>query len=270
MLVKQLRTDTNAPMIECKAALIEANGDLIQAKEILYAKFGNKASKISSRITTQGIITIYIIDNIYALLEINCETDFVAKNQTFVNFANTIVKLIAEKNPLNLVELAMLQLEDKITVEEKRIELIGLIRENISIRRFKRVQIQTTSSKLAFYLHETRIGVVVEFESTDEQIGKDIAMHIAAMQPIALSSNQIPMHLIEKERSIALLRATQSGKSPDIIKKIVDSAIQKYLKDVSLYNQDYVKDSKKSVQQILKATNTIIKSFDLFIVGENL
>lgn len=266
-LVKQLRTDTNAPMMECKKALIEADGDLVQAKEMLYAKLDSKILKISSRMVTEGVVAIYIVDDVYALVEINCETDFVAHNKEFIHLANQVVKLIAEKNPQNLTELAILQLEDNLTVEAKRMKLIGCIRENILIRRFKRVQ---TPYKLASYLHGTRIGVVVEFEGVDERIGKDIAMHIAAMQPVALFQNQVPISLIEKERSRALLRAKKSEKTPDIIKKIVNGSVQKYLKEVSLYNQLYVKDHKQSVEQILKITNTIIKSFNLFVVGQEI
>ncbi|MCW5298641.1 elongation factor Ts [Herbaspirillum lusitanum] len=265
-LVGELRAKTDAPMMECKKALTEAEGDMVRAEEILRVKLGSKASKASSRITSEGVVATYIAGGIGALVEINCETDFVTKNDEFIALANAVAKVIAEKNPADLVALAALPLGDK-TVEETRTELIGRIGENMSIRRFQRFE---TTGKLVSYLHGTRIGVVVEFDGADEQVGKDVAMHIAAMKPVALSSDQVPADLIEKERSVASLKAAESGKPADIVAKMVDGSVQKYLKEVSLFNQSFVKNDKQTVEQMLKAANTSVKSFSMFVVGEGI
>jgi len=265
-LVGELRAKTDAPMMECKKALTEAEGDMVRAEEILRVKLGSKASKASSRITSEGVVATYIAGGVGALVEINCETDFVTKNDEFIGLANAVAKLIAEKNPADLAALAALPLGDK-TVEETRAELIGRIGENMSIRRFQRFE---TAGKLVSYLHGTRIGVVVEFDGADEQVGKDVAMHIAAMKPVALSSDQVPADLIEKERSVASLKAAESGKPADIVAKMVDGSVQKYLKEVSLFNQSFVKNDKQTVEQMLKAANTSVKSFSMFVVGEGI
>ncbi|AKZ63241.1 elongation factor Ts [Herbaspirillum hiltneri N3] len=265
-LVGELRAKTDAPMMECKKALTEAEGDMVRAEEILRVKLGSKASKASSRITSEGVVATYIAGGVGALVEINCETDFVTKNDEFIALANAVAKVIAEKNPADLAALAALPLGDK-TVEETRTELIGRIGENMSIRRFQRFE---TTGKLVSYLHGTRIGVVVEFDGADEQVGKDVAMHIAAMKPVALSSDQVPADLIEKERSVASLKAAESGKPADIVAKMVDGSVQKYLKEVSLFNQSFVKNDKQTVEQMLKAANTSVKSFSMFVVGEGI
>ncbi|MFJ9449422.1 MULTISPECIES: translation elongation factor Ts [unclassified Herbaspirillum] len=265
-LVGELRAKTDAPMMECKKALTEAEGDMVRAEEILRVKLGSKASKASSRITSEGVVATYIAGGIGSLVEINCETDFVTKNDEFIALANAVAKVIAEKNPADLAALAALPLGDK-TVEETRTELIGRIGENMSIRRFQRFE---TTGKLVSYLHGTRIGVVVEFDGADEQVGKDVAMHIAAMKPVALSSDQVPADLIEKERSVASLKAAESGKPADIVAKMVDGSVQKYLKEVSLFNQSFVKNDKQTVEQMLKAANTSVKSFSMFVVGEGI
>jgi elongation factor Ts len=265
-LVGELRAKTDAPMMECKKALTEAEGDMVRAEEILRVKLGSKASKASSRITSEGVVATYIAGGVGSLVEINCETDFVTKNDEFIALANAVAKVIAEKNPADLAALAALPLGDK-TVEETRTELIGRIGENMSIRRFQRFE---TTGKLVSYLHGTRIGVVVEFDGADEQVGKDVAMHIAAMKPVALSSDQVPADLIEKERSVASLKAAESGKPADIVAKMVDGSVQKYLKEVSLFNQSFVKNDKQTVEQMLKAANTSVKSFSMFVVGEGI
>lgn len=265
-LVGELRAKTDAPMMECKKALTEAEGDMVRAEEILRVKLGSKASKASSRVTAEGVVATYIVGGIGALVEINCETDFVTKNDEFIGLANEIAKLVAEKNPADLAALAALPLDGK-TVEEKRTELVGRIGENMSIRRFQRFE---TAGKLVSYLHGTRIGVVVDFDGADEQVGKDVAMHIAAMKPVALSSDQVPADLIEKERSVATLKAAESGKPADIVAKMVDGSVQKFLKEVSLFNQSFVKNDKQTVEQMLKAANTSIKSFTMFVVGEGI
>ena len=265
-MVGELRAKTDAPMMECKKALTEAEGDMERAEEILRVKLGSKASKAASRVTAEGVVASYIAGGVGGLVEINCETDFVSKNDDFLKFTSDIAKLVTEHSPADVAALSALGLYGK-TVEEVRTELIGRIGENLSIRRFKRFQ---TSGKLTSYLHGTRIGVMVEFEGSDEQVGKDVAMHIAAMKPVALSSDQVPSELIEKERSVAKLKAEESGKPADIAAKMVEGSVQKYLKEVSLFDQTFVKNDKQTVQQMLKATNTSVKSFVMFIVGEGI
>jgi elongation factor Ts len=265
-MVGELRAKTDAPMMECKKALTEADGDMARAEELLRVKLGSKASKAASRITAEGVIAAYISGGTGALVEVNCETDFVTKNDDFINLANSIAKLVAEKKPADVAALSALPLDGK-TVEELRAALVGKIGENMSIRRFKRYQ---TGAKLTSYLHGTRIGVMVEFEGPDEQVGKDVAMHIAAMKPVALSGNEVPADLIEKERSIATQKAAESGKPADIVAKMVEGSVQKYLKEVSLFNQPFVKNDKQTVEQMLKAANTSVKSFTMYVVGEGI
>jgi elongation factor Ts len=265
-MVGELRAKTDAPMMECKKALTEAGGDMEKAEEILRVKLGSKASKAASRITAEGVVAAYIAGSKGALIEINCETDFVTKNDDFLTLAHNCAKLVAENNPADVAALGALPLDGK-TVEEVRSALVGKIGENMSIRRFKRFE---TCSKLVSYLHGTRIGVMVEFEGADDQVGKDVAMHIAAMKPVALSSDQVPADLIEKERSVASLKAAESGKPADIVTKMVEGSVQKYLKEVSLLNQTFVKNDKQTIEQMLKATNTTVKSFVMYIVGEGI
>jgi elongation factor Ts len=265
-MVGELRAKTDAPMMECKKALTEADGDMARAEEILRVKLGSKASKAASRIAAEGVVVTYISGGVGALVEVNCETDFVTKNDDFIGLANAIARLIAEKNPADVAALSALPMDGK-TVEEVRAALVGKIGENMSIRRFKRYD---TNAKLTSYLHGTRIGVVVEYEGADEQVGKDVAMHAAAMKPVALSSNDVPAELIEKERSIASQKAAESGKPADIVAKMVDGSVQKYLKEVSLFNQPFVKNDKQTVEQMLKAANTTVKSFTMYVVGEGI
>lgn len=275
-MVGELRGKTDAPMMECKKALTEAEGDMGRAEEILRVKLGGKASKASSRITAEGVVVAYIAGGVGALLEINSETDFVAKNDDFLALANNAARLVAENNPADVAALLALPL-DGTTLDGVRAALIGKIGENMSIRRFQRFE---TTAKLASYLHNARIGVMVEFDGPDEQIGKDIAMHIAAMKPVSLSSDQVPAELIEKERSVAALKAQEdadlaaaAGKpaqSPEILAKRLEGSVQKYLKEVSLLNQPFVKNDKQSVEQTLKAANTTIKAFTMYVVGEGI
>ncbi len=265
-MVGELRAKTDAPMMECKKALTEAEGDMARAEEILRVKLGSKASKAASRITAEGVVAAHIAGGLGALVEVNCETDFVSKNDDFLKFSAAIAKLVAEKNPADVAALSALPLDGK-TVDEIRAELIGRIGENMSIRRFQRFK---TSARLVSYLHGTRIGVMVEFDGADEQVGKDVAMHIAAMKPVALSSDQVPADLIEKERSVAQLKAAESGKPADIAAKMVEGSVQKYLKEVSLFNQAFVKNDKQTVEQMLKAANTTVKAFTMYVVGEGI
>ena len=265
-MVGELRAKTDAPMMECKKALTEADGDMAKAEETLRVKLGNKASKAASRITAEGVVTAHIAGGIGALVEVNCETDFVSKNDDFLNFTKHMAQLVADKNPSDVAALSALPMDGK-TVEEVRSALIGKIGENMSIRRFQRFE---TTAKLASYLHGTRIGVMVEYDGGEEQVGKDVAMHIAAMKPVALSSTQVPAELIEKERSVATLKAQESGKPADIAAKMVEGSVQKYLKEVSLLDQAFVKNDKQTVEQMLKSANATVKAFTMFIVGEGI
>ena len=265
-MVGELRAKTDAPMMECKKALTEADGDMAKAEEILRVKLGNKASKAASRVTAEGVVTAHIAGGIGALVEVNCETDFVSKNDDFLNFTKHMAQLVADKNPSDVAALSALPMDGK-TVEEVRSALIGKIGENMSIRRFQRFE---TSAKLASYLHGTRIGVMVEYDGGEEQVGKDVAMHIAAMKPVALSSTQVPAELIEKERSVATLKAQESGKPADIAAKMVEGSVQKYLKEVSLLVQAFVKNDKQTVEQMLKSAISTVKAFTMFIVGEGI
>ena len=264
-MVGELRAKTDAPMMECKKALTEAEGDLVRAEEILRVKLGSKASKAASRVTAEGVIASFIDGNSGVLIEINCETDFVSKNDDFLAFANACVKLIAEHNPADVTALLALPMNGS-TVDEVRSALIGKIGENIMPRRFKRF---AGSNQLVSYLHGTRIGVMVEFEG-DETAAKDVAMHIAAMKPIALSMADVPAESIAVERSVAVQKAAESGKPPEIVEKMVEGSIQKYLKEVSLLNQTFVKNDKQTVEQMLKAANSTIKGFTMFVVGEGI
>ena len=264
-MVAELRAKTDAPMMECKKALTEAEGHMDRAEEILRVKLGSKASKAASRVTAEGIVTAYINGTTGALIELNCETDFVAKNDDFLAFGKALAELIAAQNPADVTALSALTL-DGDTIEARRSKLIGKIGENMTIRRFKRF---AGDHKLVSYLHGTRIGVMVEFTG-DEVAAKDVAMHIAAMKPVALSSSQVPADLIEKERSIASQKAAESGKPAEIIAKMVEGSVQKYLKEVSLFDQVFVKNDKQTVEQMLKGANTTVHGFTMYVVGEGI
>ncbi|MCU0941369.1 MAG: translation elongation factor Ts [Hydrogenophaga sp.] len=268
-MVAELRAKTDAPMMECKKALTEAEGDLAKAEELLRVKLGTKAGKAASRVTAEGVVAASIQGNTGALIEVNCETDFVTKNDSFLALANAAASLVAQHNPADVAALgALAYSQDGFgpTLEDVRKGLIGKIGENMSFRRFKRY---SGSAKLASYLHGTRIGVVVEFDG-DESAAKDVAMHVAAMKPVALTSGDVPAELIERERSVATAKAAESGKPADIAAKMIEGSVQKYLKEVSLFNQPFVKNDKQTVEQMLKAANTSVKSFTLFVVGEGI
>src|SRR5574343_729165 len=267
-MVAELRAKTDAPMMECKKALTEAEGDLAKAEEILRVKRGSKAGKAAARITAEGVVAAAVDAGVGALIEVNCETDFVTKNDSFLALANAAAALIAKHNPADIEALgALAYSQDGFgpTLEEVRKGLIGKIGENMSFRRFKRV----TGGKTASYLHGTRIGVLVEFDG-EEQAAKDVAMHVAAMKPVALTSADVPAELIEKERAVATAKAAESGKPADIAAKMIEGSVQKYLKEVSLFNQPFVKNDKQTVEQMLKAANTTVKAFTLYVVGEGI
>lgn len=278
-MVGELRGKTDAPMMECKKALTEAGGDMAKAEELLRVKLGSKAGKAASRVTAEGVVTSCIDGDVGALLEVNCETDFVTKNDSFLALATAAAELIAKHNPADVEALgALAYSQDGFgpTLEDVRKGLIGKIGENMSFRRFKRF---ASGAKLASYLHGTRIGVVVEFEG-DVTAAKDVAMHVAAMKPVALTSADVPAELIEKERSVAAGKAEEdrkvaeaAGKAvqpADIVAKRIEGGVQKYLKEVSLFNQSFVKNDKQTVEQMLKAAGTTVKSFTLYVVGEGI
>ncbi len=268
-MVAELRAKTDAPMMECKKALTEADGNMEKAEEILRVKLGNKAGKAAARVTAEGVVSSFIDGTVGALLETNCETDFVTKNDSFLAMAKAAAELIAKHNPADVAALGALPYsQDSFgpTLEDVRKGLIGKIGENMSFRRFKRF---AGASKLAAYLHGTRIGVVVEFDG-EEAAAKDVAMHVAAMKPVALTSADVPAELIEKERSVATAKAAESGKPADIAAKMIEGSVQKYLKEVSLFNQPFVKNDKQTVEQMLKAAGTNVKGFTLYVVGEGI
>ena len=278
-MVAELRAKTDAPMMECKKALTEAEGDAVRAEEILRVKLGNKASKAASRIAAEGVVAASVSGTTGALIEVNCETDFVTKNDSFLAFARNLAALVAQHNPADLAAVAALPLaQDGFgpTVEDVRKGLIGKIGENMSIRRFKRY---SGGGQLASYLHGTRIGVVVEFTG-DEVAAKDVAMHVAAMKPKALSTAGVPAELIEAERRVAAEKASEdaaaavaAGKqaqSPEIVAKRVEGSVQKFLKEVSLLNQTFVKNDKQTVEQMLKDKATQVAAFTLYVVGEGI
>ena len=268
-MVAELRAKTDAPMMECKKALTEAEGDMAKAEELLRVKLGTKAGKAASRVTAEGVVTSFVNGTTGAMIEVNCETDFVTKNDSFLALANAAAKLVAEHNPADIAALGGLPYSQDgfgPTLEEVRKGLIGKIGENMSFRRFKRA---AGGAKLANYLHGTRIGVLVEYEG-DETAAKDVAMHVAAMKPVSLTSAEVPAELIEKERSVAAAKAAESGKPADIVTKMVEGSVQKYLKEVSLFNQSFVKNDKQTVEQMLKAAGTTVKAFTLYVVGEGI
>ncbi len=267
-MVAELRAKTDAPMMECKKALTEADGDMAKAEEVLRVKLGTKAGKAASRVTAEGVVAVASAGGVGALIEVNCETDFVTKNDSFLALAQAAAKLVVEHNPADVAALGALPYSQDgfgPTLEEVRKGLIGKIGENMSFRRFKRF----SGAKLASYLHGTRIGVIVEYEG-EETAAKDVAMHVAAMKPVALTSADVPAELIERERSVATAKAAESGKPADIAAKMIEGSVQKYLKEVSLFNQPFVKNDKQTVEQMLKAANTSVKGFTLYVVGEGI
>jgi elongation factor Ts len=268
-MVAELRAKTDAPMMECKKALTEAEGDMARAEEILRVKLGNKAGKAAARITAEGVIAASVNGATGALVEINCETDFVSKNEAFLAFTKSVAELVATQNPADVAALSALPLaQDGFgpTVEDVRRGLIGKIGENMSIRRFKRY---AGGGSLAHYLHGTRIGVMVEFDG-DGVAAKDTAMHIAAMKPKSLATADVPAELVATERRVAEQKAAESGKPAEIVAKMVEGSVQKYLKEVSLLNQPFVKNDKQTVEQMLKEKKTTVRGFTLYVVGEGI
>jgi len=280
-MVAELRGKTDAPMMECKKALTEAAGDMVKAEELLRVKLGTKAGKAASRVTAEGVVASSINGAVGSLLEVNCETDFVTKNDSFLALANAAAALIAEHNPADVAalgELAYSQDGFGPTLEDVRKGLIGKIGENMTFRRFKRFD---AGAQLVSYLHGTRIGVVVEFDG-DAVAAKDVAMHVAAMKPVSLTSADVPAELIERERAVATAKAEEDKKvaeaagkpvqSDEIVAKRIEGGVNKYLKEVSLLDQVFVKaaDGKQTVAAYLKSTGTAAKGFTLYVVGEGI
>jgi elongation factor Ts len=270
-MVKELREKTDAPMMECKKALTEAGGDMDKAEEILRVKLGNKATKAASRVAAEGVVAINISADgkLGSILEINSETDFVAKNDDFLKLAADCAGLVAAKSPADVAALSALPLGDG-TVESTRTALVGKIGENMSLRRFARVE---AKGKLASYIHGgSKIGVLIDLVGGDDQLAKDLAMHIAASKPKSLDSTGVPTELLDTERRIAIEKAREAGKPEAMLEKIAEGTVQKYLKDVTLLGQVFVKaeDGKQTVEQLLKAKSASVASFHLFVVGEGI
>jgi len=278
-MVKELREKTDAPMMECKKALTEAGGDLARAEEILRVKLGSKASKAAARVAAEGVVAVWISDDARrgALVEVNSETDFVARNDDFLAFAGTLAERVGTQAPADVEALSQLAI-DGGTVEQVRTALVGRIGENITIRRFARLE---AKGRLTSYVHGgSKIGVLVDVVGGDEALGRDLAMHIAASKPKSLSRDGVPAEDVERERSIAQQKAAEEqakaqaegkpGKSPEIVAKMVEGAVQKYLKEVTLLGQPFVKDDKQTIEQLLKTRGAQVAQFSLFVVGEGI
>ena len=270
-MVAELRGKTDAPMMECKKALTEADGDMVKAEEILRVKLGNKASKAATRVAAEGLVGLYISADgkLGAMVEVNSETDFVAKNDEFIALTQGSAELVATQNPADIAALSALPMGEG-TVESTRSALVGKIGENMSLRRFSRFEAQ---GKLTSYVHGgSKIGVVIDVVGGDEQLGKDLAMHIAASKPKSLDASGVSADLLDTERRIAIEKAREAGKPEAMLEKIAEGTVQKYLKDVTLLGQVFVKaaDGKQTIEQLLKAKGASVASFSLFVVGEGI
>lgn len=268
-MVKELRVKTDAPMMECKKALTEAEGDMARAEEILRVKLGNKASKAAARIAAEGVVSIYISEDgkIGSIFEVNSETDFVAKNPEFQQMAADAARMVAEKNPADIAALGALEVNGQ-TLEATRTALVGKIGENMTFRRFKRIEAQ---GKLHQYVHGgSKIGVLVDMVGGNDEVGHDIAMHIAALKPKALDANGVDPELLATERRVAIEKAREAGKPEAMLERIAEGTVQKYLKEVTLLSQPFVKNDKMSVAELLKQNSASIASFVLFVVGEGI
>jgi len=266
-MVKELRERTDAPMMDCKKALTEAAGEMQKAEEILRIRFGNKAAKSAGRVAAEGVVAINISADgkSAAMVEVNCETDFVAKNDDFLALARALAEMVLKQNPADVAALSSLPYNGK-PVEETRTELVGKIGENMSIRRFVRLNAQ---GKFASYIHGNKIGVLVDM-SGDEAIARDIAMHIAASKPKSLDASGVSQDLLDTERRVAIEKAKEAGKPEAMLDKIAEGTVQKFLKEVTLLSQPFVKDDKQTVEQVLKSKGAQCHGFTMFIVGEGI
>ncbi len=267
-MVKELRERTDAPMMDCKKALSEAEGDMTRAEEILRVRFGNRASKAAGRVAAEGTVGISISADgkTGAMVEVNSETDFCAKNEDFLKFVNGLADIIANSTAADIEAVAALPMSGA-TVEETRAQLVGKIGENITPRRFTRPVVQ---GKLASYVHGSKIGVLVDLVGGDDNLAKDIAMHIAAAKPKSLDASGIDASLIEAERRIAIEKAKEAGKPEAMLEKIADGTVQKFLKEVTLLSQVFVKDDKVTIEQLLKSKGASVASFTMYTVGEGI
>jgi elongation factor Ts len=267
-MVKELRERTDAPMMDCKKALTEAEGDMARAEEILRVRFGNKASKAAGRVAAEGLVGISLTPDgkIGTLLEVNSETDFCAKNDSFIDYVSTLAQTINENNPADIEAVGHLPLQGS-TAEDARAQLVGKIGENITPRRFVRIQAE---GKIASYVHGGKIGVLVDIVGGDDELGRDIAMHIAAAKPKALDASGVDAALIEAERRVAIEKAKEAGKAEAMLEKIADGTVSKFLKEVTLLNQVFVKNDKMTIEQLLKSKDAKIASFSMFTVGEGI
>lgn len=268
-MVKELRERTDAPMMDCKKVLTEAGGDMAKAEELLRARLGSKLSKAAGRVAAEGTVGVFVTTDAKqgSIVEVNCETDFVAKNDDFLALSRNLAEVVATQKPADVAALSALKINGEV-VEDVRAQLIGKIGENVTIRRFVTFD---AKGKLSSYIHGGKIGVVVDLVGGDEALAKDIAMHIAASKPVALSKDDVPAELIEKERSIATQKAAESGK-PEFAAKMIEGSVQKFLKDVALLDQIFVKDptGKQTIEQLLKANNASVAAFTMFVVGEGI
>jgi elongation factor Ts len=270
-MVKELREKTDAPMMECKKALTEAGGDMTKAEEILRVKLGNKATKAATRVAAEGVVGMYVSADgkLGAMVEVNSETDFVAKNDEFIALARGSAELVATKNPVDVAALSALPMSGG-TVETTRAALVGKIGENMAIRRLVRI---AAKGKLSSYVHGgSKIGVLVDVTGGDDQLAKDLAMHIAASKPKSLDSSGVPADLLDTERRIAVEKAREAGKPEAMLEKIAEGTVQKYLKDVTLLGQVFVKaeDGKQTIEQLLKSKGAAVNAFTLYVVGEGI
>ncbi|CEZ19650.1 protein chain elongation factor EF-Ts [Candidatus Methylopumilus planktonicus] len=267
-MVKDLRDRTDAPMMDCKKALTEANGDSARAEEILRVRFGNKASKAAGRLAAEGIVVAFVAKDgkTGTLLEVNSETDFCAKNEDFLKYTHDLINAINEKNPANIEALTSLTISLG-NAEEVRAQLVGKVGENITPRRFVRYQ---TTGQITSYVHSGRIGVLLDLQGGNDVLGKDLAMHIAANKPKALNASGIDPQLIEVEKRVAIEKAKEAGKPEAMLEKIAEGTVQKFLKEVTLLNQPFVKDDKVTIEQLLKTNNATINAFSIYSVGEGI
>ncbi len=268
-MVKELRELTGLGMMECKKALSETDGDMRAAEDLLRIKSGAKASKAAGRVAAEGMIGAFVAADRKsgALVELNCETDFVAKNQDFVDFAKALAELVTKTGLTDVAALSGCEMGGGKTVEELRQALVMKLGENISVRRMVRFQ---TQGQLAYYLHGSKIGVLVDYAGADEALGKDIAMHIAASKPVCVSKDEVPADLLAKEREIYTAQAAESGKPANIVEKMVDGRVAKYLAEITLLGQPFVKDPDQTVEKLLAARKAKVNAFQMFVVGEGI
>ncbi len=268
-MVKELREITGLGMMECKKALTESNGDMKAAEDLMRIKSGAKASKAAGRIAAEGVVRMHVSSDgkTGAMVEVNCETDFVAKNDDFVALVNAVAQLVVDTNPADMEALTAAKLAAGQSVEDTRKALVMKLGENMTVRRFVRFN---TDGHLATYLHGSKIGVVVDYTGGDEQLGKDIAMHIAASKPICVSKEQVSAELIAKEREIYAAQAAESGKPANIIEKMVEGRVTKYLAEVALLGQPFVKNPDETVEKLLASKGAKVNGFQMYVVGEGI